>query len=323
MTIRFHAQNNFRIFANMNLFDFTERFKNEDDCIDYLKIVREKLGIICKKCGHTEHYWKNDRISFQCKKCQTRMSIRSGTALEHSHLPFLYWFKTIHLLTATKKTFSANEIQRQLEHNRYEPVWNMLHSIRNAMGKRDSNYNLTEFIEIDEGFFETIKKEEKGKKEPKKRGRGSQKQAKVLVLIESKPVMNKSDKYKNKPDRQVGHIKMIVMPDLKSERINNEVKNNVDKETVVLSDAYRGYNKLNELIKEHNVINTSQIKESHKVLPWVHSAIGNAKKILQGIHHSNGEVYLQNYLNEFCYKYNRRYFGEKLFDRLLIACIEN
>ena len=25
---------------------------------------------------------------------------------------------------------------------------------------------------------------------------------------------------------------------------------------------------------------------------------------------------MQNYLNEFCYKFNRRYFGENLFDRL-------
>ena len=31
--------------------------------------------------------------------------------------------------------------------------------------------------------------------------------------------------------------------------------------------------------------------------------------------------YLQNYLNEFCYKFNRRYFRESLFDRLMIASV--
>jgi hypothetical protein len=30
---------------------------------------------------------------------------------------------------------------------------------------------------------------------------------------------------------------------------------------------------------------------------------------------------LQNYLNEFCYKFNRRYFGENLLDRLMIAFV--
>ena len=190
------------------------------------------------------------------------------------------------------------------------------------MGKRDNKYNLTEFIEIDEGFFETIKQSDENEVIRKKRGRGSQKQAKVLVLIESKPIKEKPEKYKHKPDRQVGYLKMIVMHDLQAESINKEVVENVDKEAIVLSDAYAGYNRLEEIIKEHEIINTSQIKESHKVLPWVHSAIGNAKKILQGIYHSNHEEYLQNYLNEYCYKYNRRYFGENLFERLLIACIE-
>jgi hypothetical protein len=33
------------------------------------------------------------------------------------------------------------------------------------------------------------------------------------------------------------------------------------------------------------------------------------------------EKYLQKYLDEFAYKLNRRYFGEKLFDRLIIAAV--
>ena len=190
------------------------------------------------------------------------------------------------------------------------------------MGKRDSRYKLTEFIEIDEGFFETINTDNQ-KDKKLKRGRGSQKQAKVLVLIESTPVIEKYKKDKHKPDRMPGHIKMIVMNDLKANSINEQVKATVNPETVIVSDGYNGYNKLKLIIKQHDVINTSELIEVHKVLPWVHSAIGNAKKILGGIHRSNGQGYLQNYLNEYCYKYNRRYFGERIFDRLLIACIEN
>jgi hypothetical protein len=117
-----------------------------------------------------------------------------------------------------------------------------------------------------------------------------------------------------------GHIKMIVMNDLKANTINKQVETFIDAETTIISD---GYNKLKLIVKQHDVINTSELTEVHKVLPWVHSAIGNAKKLLDGIHHSNGQNYLQNYLNEYCYKYNRRYFGERIFDRLLIACIEN
>ena len=147
----------------------------------------------------------------------------------------------------------------------------------------------------------------------------------VLVLIESIPILpeEKNDKYKHKPDRMVGHVKMIVMENLQSENINKKIKETVKSNTSAISDSFLGYNKLEEILKAHKIINTSEIKEAHTVLPWVHSAIGNAKKVLQGLHHSIGKDYLQNYLNEFCYKYNRRYFEDKLFDRLLIACIVN
>lgn len=38
-----------------------------------------------------------------------------------------------------------------------------------------------------------------------------------------------------------------------------------------------------------------------------------------GVHHSIGKDYLQNYLNEYCYKLNRRNFNSDLFDRMIIA----
>ncbi|MCK5702230.1 MAG: IS1595 family transposase [Cyclobacteriaceae bacterium] len=305
----------------MNLFEFTGKFPDEASCVAHFKKVRDKLGIKCKKCGGTAHYWKKDRESYQCKKCGSRITLKSGTIMENSNLPFLYWFKAMHLLTTTRKTFSALEVQKQLKHKSYEAIWNMLHKIREAMGKRDSQYKLTEYIELDDGFFETVDLETKD--EVRKRGRGSQKQSKVLVLIESKPVnpCDKDIKYKHKPNRKVGHVKMIVMENLGGEKIKEEIGQMVESGTSVISDAYSGYNKLKEIMKAHEIVNTSEIKEAHTVLPWVHSAIGNAKKVLQGLHHSIGKEHLQSYLNEFCYNYNRRYF-EDIFDRLLIACIE-
>ena len=59
----------------------------------------------------------------------------------------------------------------------------------------------------------------------------------------------------------------------------------------------------------------------NEMLPWVHIAISNAKRLLLDVHHDIQPDFLQNYLNEFCYKFNRRYFGEKLFERLLTACV--
>ena len=86
--------------------------------------------------------------------------------MQSSNLSFLTWYKTMFLLTATKKGFSSKEIQRQLGLKRYEPVWAMVHILRSAMGKRDDRYTLEGMIEMDEGYFtiETSESEDRTQK---------------------------------------------------------------------------------------------------------------------------------------------------------------
>jgi transposase-like protein len=234
-----------------------------------------------------------------------------------SQLSFRYWFIAIHLLTSAKKSFSAAELQSQLRHKRYEPIWCLLHKLREVMGKQDEEYSLSGVIELDEGFFSTkIPKNEKDK--PLKRGRGSQKKSKVLVMAESQSVERQTTK--NGKPRQVGHIKMVVINDLKSETITSIVENTVSKESTIDSDNSISYVKLKDIVKEHRpqVIPKNEIG---KTLPWIHIAMSNAKRLLLNIYHDIKSEYLQNYLNEFCYKFNRRHFGEPLFYKLMIASV--
>ena len=140
--------------------------------------------------------------------------------MHKSKLPFRYWFIAMHLLTSTKKTFSAKEIQRQLGHNRYHPIWHMVHKLRQAMGRRDDEYVPAGRIEPDEGYFSTETPEAE-KDKPLKRGRGSQRKSKVLVMAESEMVASPA---RGQKPRSVGYLKMKVIDDLKKETINKAVK---------------------------------------------------------------------------------------------------
>lgn len=60
-----------------------------------------------------------------------------------------------------------------------------------------------------------------------------------------------------------------------------------------------------------------------KVLLWVHISISNAKRTILDIFHDVKPEYLQIYLNEFCYKFNRRYSRETLFDSMLTTAIKH
>lgn len=303
----------------MNLLNFIIQFPDENSCRLKFKSIRDEEGVICAKCGSKEHYWKKDKWQYECKKCKTRTTLRSGTVMHGSKLPFRYWFVAMHLLTSTKKSFSALELQKQLGHKRYEPIWKMLHKLREAMGKRDETYTLSGQIELDEGFFSTeIPNEQKDK--PLKRGRGSQKKTKVLVMVESKESDQKTTK-RGKP-RKVGHLKMQVIDNLESKTITPIVEKNVSKDSYINSDDSTSYNKFQEIVIEHK----AQVIPKDKIgiiLPWVHITISNAKRLFTDIYHDIKPEYLQSYLNEFCYKFNRRYFGESLFDRLLVACVNH
>ncbi|WP_301916214.1 IS1595 family transposase [Phocaeicola coprophilus] len=106
---------------------------------------------------------------------------------------------------STKKSFSTEEIRRQLGHKRYQPVWEMVCKLRDVMGKRDAQYSLDGQVELDDGFFTTERPEEE-KDTPLKRGRGSHKKSKMVVMVESAP--SQRHPRKGKPSKVVGHLKM-------------------------------------------------------------------------------------------------------------------
>lgn len=113
---------------------------------------------------------------------------------------------------------------------------------------------------------------------------------------------------------------MLVIDDLKSQTIDGKVKQYVEQDATIKTDDSTSYTNFKTLVKQH----ISQVIPKElvgTVLPWVHIAISNAKRQLLDIHHDICPEYLQNYLNEFCYKFNRRYFGDNLFDRMMVACV--
>ena len=297
----------------MHLPDIFAQYSTEQKSKAAFKALRDQQGVVCKKCLCRDHYWKADKSQYECKKCRFRTTLRSGTLLESSKIPFRYWMIAMALVTATKKSFSALEMQRQLGHKRYEPVWLMMHKIRVMMGRRDDKYKLSGYVEIDEGFFEGQK--EKGDRNKVER------QVKVLVAAESRPADNKADN-KSRPEKSVRFIKMKVLESITKDAVNYEIQSHIEPSAEAVTDGKRCYADLKYMLAKHEVVDSKDRDEVSKNLPWVHIAISNAKKMCLGIHHSISRHYMQNYMSEFCYKFNRRHLGKALFDHLLVAAVE-
>jgi transposase-like protein len=299
----------------MNLFSFSANFSSEESCRLHFKQERDKVGVKCMRCGCKEHFWIKSRWSYECKKCRSRTSLRSGTILQSSNLSFLVWYKTMFLMSATKKGFSSKEIQKQLGLKRYEPVWAMVHKLRKAMGNRDSIYTLEGMIEMDEGYF-TVESSEI-EKDKGIRGRGAVGKSNVAIMAESTPLEDIETGEKSSHCR---YFKAKVLSDHSKEEINETIKESLDESCIVFSDKSTSYVDISDFVELHYT-EKSDKQTTKETLRWVHITISNAKRNLLGNYHKIKRKYLQLYLNEFVYKLNRRYFGDKIFDRLVVASI--
>ena len=300
----------------MNLFSFGAYFTNEESCRLHFKEQRDKQGVVCHRCQGRDHYWLQNKWSYQCKSCNARMSLRSGTIMQSSKLSFMDWYKTILLLSTTKKGFSSKEIQRQLGMKRYEPVWAMVHKLRSAMGQRDDRYTLEGMIEMDEGYF-TIEASAKDHA-TQKAGRGSKTKSNVMIMAESTVLEDLST---GKKERQCRYFKAKVLEDHKADGTNDTLKKAIaGEQTIVFTDKSTSYVDIADYVELH-ITEKSNEQTTKETLKWVHIAISNAKRNFVGTYHKIKKKYLQLYLNEFVYKLNRRYFGDRIFDRLVIASI--
>jgi transposase-like protein len=326
----------------MLLNQFFTRFPDESSCLSYFKDIRQEEGITCPKCGGHEFLWLQNRQSFQCKSCGYRFSLTAGTVMEQSNLSLYEWFYTAHLMTSIKQVLSAKEVQHQLGSKQYPPVWLMMMKLRDIMGKRDAEYKFSGKEELDVSFFPTsILVEEGGEKMLKS------KKTRVLVMAESEAVegilqellsglandesinkasnlLNHSSKYKTK--KVVRYIKMFAMPNEQSETINPIVARYIDKDSQLFTDGGTSLKGLDELVNSH-VANVETEDGKHevvtKVLPWVHIVTSNCRRGIEAIHNEVDERFLQLYLNEYCWKFNRRFFRDSnnpkydLFDHLI------
>jgi len=298
----------------MNTLFFTQRFPDETACKEHYRDMRIRKGIICKKCGGKNHYWLSSRWQFECKVCHFRTTLKSGTVMENSNLSFRTWYLAIVFMTATKKGISACEMQRQLGYKRYMTVWWLMHRIRVVMGKRDDLYKLAGMIEFDEGFFKTAIPESQRK--TLKRGKGSQRLENVGVIAESTPLEDINTGVVTKHCR---YFKMKILDSQKTESVNTLFEKNVTSDSVVFSDKALTYKEIDKFVDLH-VVEKSSENTTKTTLKWVHIAISNAKRTFLGVYHKLDANYLQNYIDEFMYKLNRRNSFD-LFERVVIAAV--
>jgi transposase-like protein len=281
----------------LSLLQFQEKFSDEESCRQHLFTIRWPDGFVCPQCGHKEYYDLPNRNQYQCKACKHQTSATAGTVLHKTHTPLRKWFWAIYLSSHDKRGISAIQLMNELELT-YPTAWLMLHKIREAMGQRDAQYPLAGTVEIDDSFFGAPT-------EGGKRGRGTEKTPVIVGLS------------LDKQGRPL-HVKMFVADSVNGETLKTFAKANITPGSSVYSDALPSYHVLAADYDHKQLIFDLEQNPDH--LKWLHTMVSNAKAFVGGTYHGLDKKHLQPYLDEFCFRTNRRKFKGQLFNRLISAC---
>jgi transposase-like protein len=282
----------------MTMQEFQEQFGTEEACREYLYKKRWPNGFVCPKCGQTEHFNIKSRNRYQCKACNRQTTVTAGTIMDKTRTPLTKWFAAMYLVAEDKRGLSAMALQRKIG-VAYLTAWTMLQKIRSAMSSRDEKYMLDGIVEMDEGFFG-------GTAEGSKRGRGTEKTA-VLVSV--------SLSEWGKPK----FARMKILESVDGKAVKAFSKEHVKTGSEIKTDGLNIYNCLAKEGFIHTAI-PFDAKKQPEHLHWTHIIISNAKAFVQGTFHGLDAKHLQRYLDEFCYRLNRRYLAHDIFSHLANAC---
>lgn len=289
--------------------EFISRFSTEHDCEEFLFQVRYPNGFVCPRCKAERGWSLNGKRLIECASGH-KVSLTAGTAFHGTHIDLLTWFYAIFFISTLTPGISALQFQRQLGLKRYETAFQLLHKVRSALVAPGREL-LHQEVEVDETFV--------GGKDPDRGGRGGDK----ALVVGGVEVISFTELKTGKIRQRSGRVRLRVVPNASANSLAGFVEQEVEPGAVIHTDGWDGYRRLNHSGFHHHRIVQGKNREAIPILPHIHRVFSNLKSWLHGTHHGRVEQkYLQAYLNEYTFRFNRRFWRGPAFLRVLTLMVQ-
>lgn len=279
--------------SDLTLIQIMERFGTDEKARAFLESVRWPNGPVCPHCGNSEsktiYPIQSNRAKkvrdglYECGACKEQFTVTVGTIFHKSKIPLRKWLLAWFLLCSSKKGISAHQIWRVLELGSYRTAWFMMHRIRFALRDPIFSDKLVGTVEADEtwvgGKVHGKGRAYKGNKVP------------VVSVVERN-----------------GRVRSTAVKRVTSAALASVLVKNVDKNSVLMTDDFRGYQKPGQLFKAHHSVNHSagEYVRGEAYTNTVEGFFSIFKRGVNGIYHHIGRPHVGQYLAEFDFRYNQR-----------------
>jgi len=296
--------------------DFQEMFPDDNACALYLESIHWRDGFVCPRCNNTAVPTRIAKPGvLRCKACKRDISLLAGTVMERTHMPLSTWFWAAFLVASLTPGMSAVQLQRQLGIKSYETAFQILHKLRSSMAVTSGRIGIKTHVEVDETW---VGGRTRGQ------GKGIHDQIAVIGAVEVKQRVTKPEREDGKGKqrrggRYAGRLRLAVIQDRTAKSCAGFVESVVDPATeMVVTDAWQGYAPLARMGYQHLACperGDPDVAEDY--LPILHLIFSDLKARLNGVHHGVSHKHLQAYLNEFVFRFNRRFYPFNAFRSLL------
>jgi len=285
--------------------DFNNEFPNDDACLRYIMEERWPDGVApCVKCDQPrKHYRVGNRTAFACDHCGHHLYPLKGTIFEKSSTPLKTWLYAMYLMGSTRCGISAKQIQRETGVT-YKCAWRIFNRVRSLLS--DGELQLEgPTVEIDETYYGGRRKGKAGRPM-----RGDTAMTPVVAIVQRK-----------------GKVLARAVKDVSAETIHPMIKRHVVPQSVIYTDEFPTYKGISEMrFNDGSPANYVHDTVKHSAGEYVR---GNAhtnsvegfwmliKTGIRGVYHSVSTKYLQSYLDEYSFRYNRRHMGNQQFRSIL------
>lgn len=282
--------------------DFNSEFPDDNACLEHIKEQRWPSGITTcdsPKCGNVErrHHRVTGRTAYACDYCGKHIYPLAGTIFEKSTTSLKTWFYAMYLMGSTRCGVSAKQIQRETGVT-YKTAWRMFKQIRTLMSEDIQLEGSS--VEMDEMYHGGRRKGGTGRPMA-----GDKKKTPVVGIVERR-----------------GRVVALATEDVKGSTLLGIAHERILPSSTIYTDELNGYDGIAAM--PNKGYNHRRIKHAAKVyvVGDIHTNTIEGfwsliKRGIGGVYHSVSKKYLQSYLDEYSYRYNRRDTMVPMFVSLL------
>jgi transposase-like protein len=286
--------------STINLVEFFREYPDDETCLNYL--WRERFSAdgehaYCERCQQErtfKRYETSDkRPAWYCQACGFRIHPLKGTIFEKSSTSLQLWFFAMYLMAATRCGISAKQLERELGVT-YKTAWRMFNLIRTQLMQQDDT-PLSGEVEVDETYM-------------RGRMRQSERLSRAAKGIHPMNHHREGTAIVYGAVERAGRVRATTIPDSRARTLLGQTHEFVLPGSLVYTDDWLPYRNLSKIGYTHRRINhrARVYVEGDTHTQTIEGFFGLVKNAIKGVHHGVSHKWLQGYLNEYVWRWNRR-----------------